>query len=110
MPRIALKPVISALAAVLSTLLPAQTGRIEAWVTYPDRSALFSKQAETIAFSDRNSGRGGPAIVIDNDQQMQTIDGFGFALTGGSAELLMKMNPAERSKKSVKPLQLTATT
>jgi glucosylceramidase len=29
---------------------------------------------------------------------MQTIDGFGFALTGGSAELLMKMSPGERAK------------
>ncbi|MBN2665285.1 MAG: glucosylceramidase [Bacteroidales bacterium] len=98
MPGIALRPVIAALAALLATILPAQTGQIEAWVTLPDRSALFEKQAETFAFSDRNSGRGGPAIVIDDGQSMQTIDGFGFALTGGSAELLMKMNPADRSK------------
>jgi len=96
--KIALKPAISALAAVLSTLLTAQTGRIEAWVTLPDRSALFEKQTETISFSDRNRGRGGTPIVVDDGYRMQTIDGFGFALTGGSAELLMKMNPAERSK------------
>lgn len=29
---------------------------------------------------------------------MQTVDGFGFALTGGSAELMMKMSKAERTK------------
>ena len=96
--KISLKPAISALAAVLSTLLAAQTGQIEAWVTLSDRSALFEKQAATVSFTDRNSGRGGTPIVVDDKQRMQTIDGFGFALTGGSAELLMKMNPAERSK------------
>ena len=98
MPKISFFTAVSAIAILHSLSLPAQTGQIEAWVTLPDRSALFEKQAETIAFSDRNSGRGGPAIVIDEDQPMQTIDGFGFALTGGSAELLMKMNPADRSK------------
>lgn len=98
MPKIALKTVVSSLAVLFSTLLAAQTGQIEAWVTLPDRSALFEKQAETIAFSDRNNGRGGTAIVIDEGQPMQTIDGFGFALTGGSAGLLMKMNSADRSK------------
>ncbi len=98
MSRLHIKTVISALAVFHISLLPAQTGQIEAWVTLPDRSALFEKQAETIAFSDRNTGRGGPAIVVDDGQQMQTIDGFGFAITGGTAELLMKMNPAERSK------------
>jgi len=92
--KISLKPAISALAAVLSTLLAAQTGQIEAWVTLSDRSALFEKQAATVSFTDRNSGRGGTPIVVDDKQRMQTIDGFGFALTGGSAELLMKMSPA----------------
>jgi glucosylceramidase len=30
-------------------------------------------------------------------QQFQSIDGFGFALTGGSAQLLMRMEPAQRA-------------
>ena len=29
---------------------------------------------------------------------MQPVDGFGFALTGGSAELLMKMSSGGRAK------------
>lgn len=76
-------------------LLTAQTS-IEAWVTNPDRSALFQKAAETIPF--RNSPARGPVIVIDPAQRMQTIDGFGYALTGGSAELLMKMSPDARGR------------
>jgi hypothetical protein len=35
-----------------------------------------------------NSSRGGSAIVIDDSQQMQTIDGFGFALTGEMQNIL----------------------
>lgn len=74
-----------------------ESRKIEAWITNGDRSALFEKQSETIPFSTRN-GRGGAAIVIDENQAFQSIDGFGFALTGGSAELMMKMNATERNK------------
>ena len=76
-------------------LLTAQI-QIEAWVTNPDRSLLFQKAAEPIPF--RNSGARGPVLVIDPQQRMQTIDGFGYALTGGSAELLMKMTPEARGR------------
>jgi glucosylceramidase len=31
-------------------------------------------------------------------QQFQQIDGFGFALTGGSAQLLMRMEPGPRAE------------
>jgi glucosylceramidase len=69
---------------------------IESWVTNADRSALFQKQSDSIFFG---TGRGGGStIIIDEGQQFQEIDGFGYALTGGSAELLMKMSAAARSK------------
>ena len=35
--------------------------------------------------------------MIDRARQMQSMDGFGFALTGGSAELLMKMSAEARA-------------
>ena len=56
---------------------------------------LFEKVPEKIFFSDRGRGRGLP-IVIDESHTMQTIDGFGFALTGGSAGLMMQMTPDAR--------------
>ena len=71
--------------------------KIEVWITNADRSALFEKQAAQVSFSSRNSGRGA-AIVIDEGQELQSIDGFGFALTGGSAELMMKMTPIRPEK------------
>ena len=79
---------------VHSGLLAAQTNSIEAWVTNPDRSALFQKLPDPILF------RAAPAEDRPSSStrglRMQTIDGFGYALTGGSAELLMKMTPAAR--------------
>ncbi|NDV56018.1 glucosylceramidase [Parabacteroides sp. 52] len=69
---------------------------IESWVTQPDRSALFEKQTEKIPFTTQGR-RGGATIVIDEQQTMQSVDGFGFALTGGSAELMMLMTPAART-------------
>lgn len=70
--------------------------QIEAWITNPDRSALFEKQTDSLFFSNSNN-EGGAAIIVDEREQLQGIDGFGFALTGGSAGLIMRMSPAKRS-------------
>jgi glucosylceramidase len=69
---------------------------VESWVTNPDRSALFQKQSENIVFGNQGWGMGA-TINIDEASQFQKMDGFGFALTGGSAELLMKMTPVART-------------
>jgi glucosylceramidase len=69
---------------------------VESWVTNHDRSALFQKQSDTIVLSSNRHGWGTP-IVIDDRQQFQSIDGFGFALTGGSAQLMMKMSKSDRT-------------
>jgi glucosylceramidase len=98
MSKISLRLTLVAFAALNVTFLFAQAGQIESWITNPDRTALFEKQSEVVSFSEKNNGRGGSTIIIDDSQQMQTIDGFGFALTGGSAELLMKMSSNERAK------------
>lgn len=73
-----------------------ETPEIEAWVTKADRSALFVKQSEKIKFG-REEGRGLPIIVNDR-QEFQSIDGFGFALTEGSAFHLHRMSKDARAK------------
>jgi glucosylceramidase len=70
---------------------------VESWVTNPDRSSLFQKQSDTIVFTNTNHEWGTP-IIIDDAQQFQSIDGFGFALTGGSAQHIIKMSPSARAK------------
>lgn len=87
------------LAGSIGNVFAQQTAafEVEAWVTESDRSMLFEKQSEKIPFSTEQGRRGGATIVIDESLQMQEVDGFGFALTGGSAELMMLMTPAART-------------
>lgn len=69
---------------------------IETWVTKADRSTLFQKQPEKITFGNE-TGKGLP-IIIDDRQEFQTMDGFGFALTEGSAFHLHHMSAAARTR------------
>ena len=65
------------------------------WLTTADRSALLAPQPEHPVFVQST---GTPlTIVVNPSERFQQMDGFGFALTGGSSELLMKMSPASRS-------------
>ena len=61
---------------------------VEAWTTSGDRTKLLD--STFIIFS--NSKEVLPAIEIDAFIKFQTMDGFGFALTGGSAMLLHQLD------------------
>jgi len=80
--------------------LSAQPGlAIESWITTANRSSLFQKQEQQVAFGEnRGRGGGGLPIVIDERQEFQTIDGFGFAMTEGSAFHLHKMSKDARTE------------
>src|SRR3984885_15953123 len=65
------------------------------WLTTPDRSAVVALQPSSLHFSS-DEGRL-PLVTVDDAQRFQTIDGFGFALTGGSAQLLMRMGAPQRA-------------
>src|SRR3984885_2277518 len=64
-------------------------------LTNPDRSALLAEQSPKLAFSKEVPT--GQIIDVDSAKTYQTIDGFGFALTGGSAMLLHHMDAAKRA-------------
>lgn len=55
------------------------------WLTTGDKTSLLEKQ-EDLLFKDRSEQRA--IIEIDSSQKFQNIDGFGYALTGGSADLI----------------------
>ena len=57
---------------------------------------LFQPQAGSLPFAAGTNAN--PTIEIDEAKIYQTIDGFGYCLTGGSAQLLHQMAPAERAK------------
>ena len=74
----------------------AKTSGAALWLSTADQAALFQLQPGRLPFgtvSDAN-----PTIDIDEKQTFQTMDGFGYCLTGGSAQLLNKMGAAERAK------------
>ena len=76
------------------TLSAAHAQTATSWVTSPDRSALL-KQSPPIPLTTQSTT--GQTITIDPARTYQTIDGFGFALTEGSAQLIMHMDPAKRA-------------
>jgi len=57
------------------------------WMTTPDKSVLFQEQTQTSLIFNNSPGND-PTIVVDTTQTYQSIDGFGFALTGASASLI----------------------
>lgn len=65
------------------------------WLTKADKSALLQLQDTKLEFS--SSPAKDTVIDVDDKQKFQTIDGFGFALTGGSAQLMMAMAPEKRA-------------
>jgi len=66
------------------------------WITTDDRSQLLKAQTTPIRFA--GAAENPDAIVVDASKKFQDIDGFGFALTGGSAQHIIHMDPAARKK------------
>jgi len=62
------------------------------WLTNSNQSALFSKQNVSLVFSATTNVN--PTITVDTNTTYQTIDGFGFCLTGGSASMINSLAPA----------------
>jgi len=65
------------------------------WLTTPDRTNVVAPQPASLHFSPETGEL--PVLSVDDAQHFQTMDGFGFALTGGSAQLLMRMSAARRT-------------
>ncbi|QKG54573.1 glycoside hydrolase family 30 protein [Hymenobacter sp. BRD67] len=82
-------------------LLPVHAQRlapagVTAWVTTPDQAQLLHQQPGRLAF--QKGAANGAVIDIDDSQTYQTMDGFGYCLTGGSAELLHGLSAPARAK------------
>jgi len=68
---------------------------VEFWLTDPGKSILFQKQ--NLALNFGNAGNAGKVITIDEGQSYQSMDGFGFSLTGGSAQHIHQMAANSRA-------------
>ncbi len=71
--------------------------RVDWWLTRADKSALLAKQ-DSMSFNSAATRDSLPTIIVDPEKKYQSIDGFGFALTGGSAMHIINLSPAARSR------------
>jgi glucosylceramidase len=88
---------VSSILFFLSLLTPLSAHAqkdVSLWLTNSDRSALFQLQTPIPLTRTPATTQ---IIDVDSKKTYQTIDGFGFALTGGSAQLITKMDPAARA-------------
>lgn len=67
-----------------------QPGAVTSWLTTGDRSSLLKRESAELKFGPATPGL--PTITVDESAKFQTIDGFGYTLTGGSAALINAMS------------------
>jgi glucosylceramidase len=79
---------------VKSAKLPESNGAVSMWLTKGDQSALLQKQDGVLKFGTIHNSN--PTIEVDVSKKFQTIDGFGYTLTGGSAGLINALDPAAK--------------
>ena len=68
---------------------------VKVWETTRDGQSRVTLRSQVYSFSDKPTDRCVP-ITVDDRQHFQKMRGFGYALTGGSAELMMAMSSDAR--------------
>ncbi len=75
---------------------PPTSGTVEQWWTNTAQTKLIEKQAALLAFEGKNPG--GVQVELDEATLYQSVDGFGYTLTGSSAMLINSMVAADKGK------------
>jgi glucosylceramidase len=71
------------------------TNDVEFWLTKADQSTLLQKQAGVISFG--TVANTNISVDVDSTQQFQSVEGFGYSLTGGSAGLINQLPAADKT-------------
>jgi len=83
--------------SVDTTKAPVESGKYASgWFTHADQSALL--QNKTTVIFNGNINNSFPVIEVDSTVLFQSVDGFGFTLTEGSAYLINQMNEPAKKK------------
>ncbi|HXB92726.1 MAG TPA: hypothetical protein VNU72_10565, partial [Puia sp.] len=80
----------------LNTLYAQSESKVLVWMTDPAANVLFQQQAEG-RFEKGGDNSSGTVIAVDEKKSFQSIDGFGWALTDGSAQHIIAMSPDSRA-------------
>lgn len=89
------KVIIGMLLSMLITQFSYAQKNINWWLSSTDKAAMLTQQ-ESIQFNNIIANKN--IIKVNTGTRYQQMDGFGFALTGGSAQHITRMNAAERKK------------
>ena len=73
-----------------------QVNEVDYWLTNGSKNTFLQKQTGILAFGSTYNVY--PNIEVDATQTFQTIDGFGFTLTGGSAQSINKLISQKRNE------------
>ena len=68
------------------------TNDVDFWLTKGDQTVKLEKQTTVLGFG--TTANFYPNIEVDDTQSFQTIDGFGYTLTGGSAQVINSLSPS----------------
>lgn len=72
------------------------TNEMDFWLTKGSQSVVLQKQTSILAFGTTYNNYAN--IEVDDAKTFQTIDGFGYTLTGGSAQVINQLNPQKRQE------------
>lgn len=75
---------------------PPAANEVDFWLTKADESVKLQKQTGILAFS--TTANQFTNIEVDENTTFQTIDGFGYTLTGGSAEVINSLNTSKKAE------------
>jgi glucosylceramidase len=73
--------------------IPPVANQVDFWLTNGNQLALLQKQSTVLAFSTTSNSY--VNITVDTTQRYQTLDGFGYTLTSGSATLINGLGSAK---------------
>lgn len=74
---------------------PVTKNEVDQWITTGDQSKKLEKQNQVVSFSSQTNAYA--FIDIDSNKKFQSVDGFGYTLTGGSVEVLNKLSETSRT-------------
>lgn len=69
---------------------------VDSWVTTGNQFALLQKPSNPLTFT--NPVNSNATIEVDSATKYQTIDGFGYTLTGGSATLINQLGNSTKTE------------
>jgi glucosylceramidase len=76
------------------TPTPVVKNEVDFWLTKGNQSVLLQKQTNILAFGSKANIY--QNIEINDTQKYQTVDGFGFTLTGGSAQVINQLTTQKK--------------